>query len=307
MCHDDPFKDEQCMKKETLGTNTFVWLRKCKGAKVCVQLPYYGEIIGACSIKVRSHYDGEVCANGNKCTSGICDGTKCKGLNPNIKCIPGLGQCQKGYLCRATANTAGSNNPIFKCQEPLSSGVVCEGFSQSKLTQDNSPFMINDPSYFDPSNNPCGLEYVCSKTDSVSTETCVKIGSVGDGKTASNPLACEHGYLDGSNKCRSSPSSSDINLKTSRGGTFTLLTNITKNFDECKKEWDKKSIKEEDAMYEAYRYTKNKKKINELFFKYTHTSFVGDADECALDYLWKQSSSNSLKFSLMILVVALLF
>ena len=52
MCHDDPFKDEQCMKTETLGKNTFVWVRKCKGAKVCVDLPYYNDIIGACSIKV---------------------------------------------------------------------------------------------------------------------------------------------------------------------------------------------------------------------------------------------------------------
>jgi len=33
MCHDDDFKDEQCMKRETFGSNTFVWLRKCKGAK----------------------------------------------------------------------------------------------------------------------------------------------------------------------------------------------------------------------------------------------------------------------------------
>ncbi len=41
MCHDDAFIDEQCMKKEKIGLNTFYWLRKCKGAKVCVDLPYY--------------------------------------------------------------------------------------------------------------------------------------------------------------------------------------------------------------------------------------------------------------------------
>ncbi len=61
MCHDDPFIDEQCMKTETIGSNTFVWLRKCKGAKVCADLPYYGGITGSCIIKVRSHYDGESC------------------------------------------------------------------------------------------------------------------------------------------------------------------------------------------------------------------------------------------------------
>jgi hypothetical protein len=28
MCHDDAFIDEQCMKKEKIGSNTFYWLRK---------------------------------------------------------------------------------------------------------------------------------------------------------------------------------------------------------------------------------------------------------------------------------------
>ena len=100
MCHDDPFIDEQCMKKEKIGENTFIWLRKCKGSKVCAKLPYYGGITGSCIIKVRSHYDGESCANGNKCTSGNCDGTKCIGKDQGIQCEPGLGQCKKGLLCR---------------------------------------------------------------------------------------------------------------------------------------------------------------------------------------------------------------
>ncbi len=100
MCHDDPFIDEQCMKKEKIGENTFIWLRKCKGSKVCADLPYYGGITGSCIIKVRSHYDGESCANGNKCTSGNCDGSKCIGKDEGIQCEPGLGQCKKGLLCR---------------------------------------------------------------------------------------------------------------------------------------------------------------------------------------------------------------
>ena len=68
----------------------------------------------------------------------------------------------------------------------------------------------------------------------------------------------------------------------------------------------KNNMKDEDANY-AYRYTRNKKKINKLFFQYTYAPTVQDADECAFDYFWKQNSSNSLKFSLMILVLALLF
>ncbi len=49
-------------------------------------------------------------------------------------------------------------------------------------------------------------------------------------------------------------------------------------------------MKEEDAIYETYRYTRNKKKINKAWFIYTHNNFVRDSDECAFDYIWKQRS-----------------
>ena len=50
-----------------------------------------------------------------------------------------------------------------------------------------------------------------------------------------------------------------------------------------------------------------KKKINKAWFIYTHHAFVKDSDECAFDYLWKASSSNYIKFSLIILIFTLLF
>ena len=315
MCHDDPFKDEQCMKKETLGSNDFVWVRKCKGAKVCVGLPYYGNIIGACSIKVRSHYDGESCANGNKCTSGICDGTKCKGLNPNIKCEVGLGQCKKGYLCRQTVDADdGSASGATTCQPALGENDLCAGF-------------VNTYTPFNPTTNVCKLNLVCSAkivydssgnptTDSV-VPKCVKIGSFEKGIGVSNPLACQSGvaeYSSGIYKCISpdgntnsvSGASSYLDLTTSKGATFTNFANMSSMFTEWKREAEANKMKDEDANY-AYRYTRNKKKINKLFFQYTYAPTVQDADECAFDFFWKQNSSNSLKFSLMILVLALLF
>ena len=299
MCHDDPFKDEQCMKRETLGTNTFVWVRKCKGAKVCVSLPYYGEIIGACSIKVRSHYDGEACANGNKCTSGICGGTKCKGLNPGIKCERGLGQCQKGYLCRRDVASDGSISGAFTCQRPLDNGAKC-GNSNAY------------PS-FDPSRNVCKLGYICSVINTADP-TCIEIGKQSDGTIVSNAMACDSGIMDyNDNKCVSDPlgkspvADTNFDGTTSRGGTFTNYKNVTQMFHDWRDEQKANNLKDEDANYEAYRYTRNKKKINKLFFQYTNAPWVEDADECAFDYMWKQNSSNSLKFSLMILVLALLF
>ena len=71
--------------------------------------------------------------------------------------------------------------------------------------------------------------------------------------------------------------------------------------------WNKTNMKEEDAIYEAYRYTRNKKKINKAWLIYTHNAFVRDSDECALYYILKQSSGYNLKFSLIILVFTLLF
>ena len=296
MCHDDPFKDEQCMKREKLGSNTFYWVRKCKGAKVCVDLPYYGNIIGACSIKVRSHYAGESCANGNKCTSGICDGTKCKGLIEEEACIPGLGQCKKGLLCRK----ASSSSSIFTCLAPVSGNTDCEALapSTSTSTLTGKFYITGYAKYFDPAMNICKLGYVCNNNK------CVKIGAVKDlTSTATHPLACYTGLIDSTNnKCASS-----ISLTTSKGATITSSTAVKDAFEAWKDAQDDNNMDDEDAIYEAYRYTRNKKKINELFFNYTHAGFIQDADECAYDYIWKQASSSSLKFSLMILVLALLF
>ena len=306
MCHDDPFKDEQCLKKEKLGENTFYWLRKCKGSKVCVALPYYSYTIGACSIKVRSHYDGESCANDNKCTSGICGGTKCKGLTEGQRCEVGLGQCKKGLLCRyASAATTRTSSDYTRCMAPIEENQSCDNFLPSS-TSLPSLQLIDDEEFFDPAFNPCKLGYVCSTTKDYSTPVCTKIGSVSNSdSTASHPLACETGILNsGHTACKTT---SDNSFTTSRGGSHTPGTNVTDTFEDWLTEVGKDKTKDEDAIYEAYRYTRKKKKINKLFYQYTHAPFVEDADECAFDYMWKQESSNTLKLSLIIFILALLF
>ena len=123
-------------------------------------------------------------------------------------------------------------------------------------------------------------------------------------------MACSSGFATYSGSsiyvCATATDGSSFGT-TSKGGDFTKLSNITTAFNNWLDEWKKKDLKDEDANYEAYRYTKNKKKINEAFYKYAYAPFVQDADECAYDYMWKRNSSNSLKFSLIILVLALLF
>ena len=295
MCHDDAFIDEQCMKKEKIGSNTFYWLRKCKGSKVCVDLPYYGGITGSCIIKVRSHYDGESCANGNKCTSGVCDGTKCIGKDQGLQCEPGLGQCKKGLLCRKVSSTSS----IYTCEAPVQPGQKCGKLGGYNPNVDT----IYGP-LLDPANNVCTLGYTCDILES-DNGICVRIGSmtVTTGTSVNNPLACETGLTDGG--CSTT---GRTGLKTSKGLDFSNYANATRHFNA----WLDASTydddtEDEDAIYEAYRYTRNKKKINELWFRYIKSHRVDDADECAYDYFWKQSSSNYIQLSFLILTLTLLF
>ncbi len=292
-CEDDGFKDEQCMKKEVLGTNTFYWLKKCKGAQVCVDLPYYGEMIGACSIKVRSHYDRESCANNNKCTSGVCDGSKCVGKAKDQRCEVGLGQCKKGLLCRYH-NTSST---IRTCEAPIDNGGDCSFVDSAREIVTSS---------LNPAYNPCKLGYVCSaNSDDTTKKYCLKIGDLDNGKAATNQLACKSGLLDdNTNKCAAKLSATGT---TSLGAKYEIGENTTKAFNDWLSEVGKNNMKDEDAIYEAYRYTRNKKKINKAWFIYRYNAFVRDADECAFDYKWKQSSSNYIQFSLIILIFTLLF
>jgi hypothetical protein len=289
------------MKMEELGTNTFYWLKKCKGAQVCVELPYYnGYTIGACSIKVRSHYDGESCANGNKCTSGVCDGTKCKGKAQDQRCEPGLGQCKKGLLCRLKD----TNAAYTSCQPPIDNDKECTGLYPKEDPTDPSSDTLDSEYPLVPAYNPCKLGYVCSVNDNADGKKyCVKIGNLDNGKSVTNQLACKSGLEQG-DECVAKLS---YTKTTSLGAEYEIGENTTKAFNEWLSEVGDNNMKDEDAIYEAYRYTRNKKKVNKAWFIYTENAFVRDADECAFDYKWKQSSSNYIQFSLIILIFTLLF
>jgi hypothetical protein len=156
----------------------------------------------------------------------------------------------------------------------------------------------------DPGNNVCTLGYTCDRPTS-DNGICVRIGSmtVTTGTSVTNPLACETGLTNGG--CSTTGLAG---LKTSKGLDFSNFGNATRHFNE----WLDASTydddtEDEDAIYEAYRYTRNKKKINELWFRYIRANCVDDADECAYDYFWKQSSSNYIQFSFMIIALLLLF
>ena len=317
-CLDESYADEQCLFQEKLGDINFKWVRKCKGAKVCVQLPYYNNLIGACNIKVRTHYDNEICANGNKCTSGICDGTKCKGYDIGHSCVMGLGQCQRGTVCRY--NTI--DDDISTCQVPISGGEACVIPSSNEMTikDDETSIYGSKYSFFVPWYNPCDLDLICYDTSLINNERkigkCQKIGSVNEG-LVNNPMLCPSGIFNHSTgECLTlsndlsfcDPNNNGILCQLSSKGAYhplnESLSTSFKNWQEQLKDNEKDSSK---TNIEAYRYTRNNKKINKLFFTYTHYGWISDADECAFDYMWKNSNGNWIKVTLTLLFLGLIF
>ncbi len=312
-CAESKYVDEQCLTQEKLGDLEFRWLKRCRGSKVCVQLPYYGGMAGVCSIKVRSHYDGESCAKNNKCTSGLCDGSKCIGLDIGRSCNIGLGQCKKGLVCRRE----NISSKFYSCQPPiLASDDKCEKYIDGQFYESTM---------FLPDYNPCELGKICNK------DNCVNIASIETDKPAFHPLACKSGILD-DNKCIEYESknqtcfldtqygyyicrnkgqkynvSFDKCFPTATGAYWCPTSAITETFKEWFSEWKHKSKVEEDTVLGAYRYTANKKKANELFFRYTHFGLISDADECAYDYFWKNNSGIGLKISLFMFAFVFLF
>jgi hypothetical protein len=320
-CNDGSYVDEQCLTHEKIGQVDFFWLKKCKGAKVCIKLPYYGEMAGVCSIKVRSHYDGESCQKDNKCTSKRCVNSKCKGLEEESRCQPGLGQCQKGFVCRKKT----TNSTFHQCLSPIVRTENCKGLIDI-LKVDDGFIDYEYSQYYLPENNVCELGYVCN-------EICIPIHSIGNGGTATNPLACSSGTIySNSNKCVIYPNANntctqkngkyvcenifldgyDGNvtidcLKTSQGAYWCPTSAISIAFDEWYSEWFSYSENQDDTNIEAYRYTANKKSVNELFFRYKYFGLITDADECSYDYFWKNNFSMKLKISVFIFILIFLF
>ena len=309
-CHDNAYRDEQCLTHEKLGDVDFYWVRKCKGAKVCAKLPYYGNMTGVCSIKVRPHYDGESCQKNNKCTSGICANNKCKGFIDGHSCQPGLGQCKKGKVCRKT-----SADSIYICTDPISEGKSCNNLI-TEISENDDYFENDSKKYYLPENNICELGCVCSNTN------CTPIHSIDDGNNSTNPLACKSGAIY-NNKCFTYPSNNitcnanntcqittAINipcLKTSKGAYWCPNSAINQAFTEWYNEWYSNYKSNNDINLEAYRYTANKKSVNELFFRYKYFGLITDADECAYDYFWKNNSSTKLRFPIIIIIISLVF
>ena len=321
-CLDESYADEQCLFQEKLGDINFKWVRKCKGAKVCVQLPYYNNLIGACNIKVRTHYDNEPCANGNKCTSGICDGTKCKGYDIGHSCVMGLGQCQRGTVCRY--NTI--DDDISTCQVPISGGQACVIPSSNEMTikDDETSIYGSKYSFFVPWYNPCDLDLICYSESIENLDnynktmgTCESLSKKNNGDVVNNPMLCSSGFFnitdrkcmdltDDSSFC--DPINGGITCQlTSKGAYYTLNKTMTNTFGDWITQLQGNEKDSSKTNIEAYRYTRNNKKINKLFFNYTHYGWISDADECAFDYMWKNSNGNWIKVTLTLLFLGLIF
>ena len=184
-------------------------------------------------MKVRTHYDHESCANDNKCTSGICDGTKCKGYPIGHSCIMGLGQCERGLVCRYT----NANDEITTCQSPIQEGQSCIHPSNADMTikDDETSIYGSKYSFFVPWYNPCDLDLICStnswNSTNKTTGTCIELASLPSGNV-NNPMLCPKGLMyTNNNTCLTNfpndvstcdPNTNFLCQLSSRGGYYQI-------------------------------------------------------------------------------------
>ena len=189
--------------------------------------------------------------------------------------------------------------------------------------------------FFVPWYNPCGLDLVCNSESLPQPTTrtpgkCQKIASLDNGLKASNPLLCKSGTFSPDvgtcgqvNKTDScTPFTSELNssyhvetngdlncVTTSKGSSMYMNNTVTEEFEVWVGESTNHKKKEEKSILEAYRYTRNNKGINENYFRYTHYGWIGDADKCAYDYMWKntQGSEIKVKFGILFFVLMIIF
>jgi len=129
MCHDDPFKDEQCLKRETLGSNDFVWVRKCKGLNPGLH----------CEIGLGQCKKGYLCRqtsanNGNyTCQKPLAKDANCDDYTDSSLSLPystyssdlldpANNPCVKDCVCAAVDGAAAKCVPI----KSVSSGKPCD-------------------------------------------------------------------------------------------------------------------------------------------------------------------------------------
>ena len=103
------------------------------------------------------------------------------------------------------------------------------------------------------------------------------------------------------------PNSNFLCQLSSRGSYYQMNNTISTDFEEWRKQLEGNEKDSSKTNIEAYRYTRNNKKINRLFFTYSHHGWISDADECAFDYMWKNSNGNWIKVTFGLLFLSLIF
>ena len=216
------------------------------------------------------------------------------------------------------------------CQSPSASGETCIMPSYSEMSIKDSEYSNygSSFSFFVPWYNPCELNYICNTytidySDSRTNGNCERIRSQTAGTNVSNPMLCQSGIIQrnsstlftcvegGENvtNCKvydNSTENGDFGcVNTSKGTTWKGNNEITNAFNLWIEEVEKKNKSNNDFILEAYRYTRNKKSVNEKFFRYTHFGWIGDADECAFDYMWKNNGDSWIKLSFFVFVFVL--
>ena len=310
MCSDDKFLDNQCLDERRIASNQIYFLRKCPLNQACQILTKSetNNSIGLCVPRKHHSYEQNKCRKNYECSSGICQNNQCVGLSEGRSCDPNRYQCKFGYICRK--NNSESN--LYTCQHPIEEGKECL------------------------ESNDCIISHICSKTNNNTIKTCIRIGSLEIGSFTSHSMACQSGdsynnicirriqtsICDNNNKCNvkiqvnQNGSEEKINENcffSSKGAGVCPSNLIEKYFNDYIKEFYEGfkgkiigDIEHNDFNVEKYKYTLDKERVIEAYFNYKYWYFIGDADECALQYFFLINSQKWIFFNWKILVILFL-
>ena len=307
------FKDYQ--STESLDTYTY-YVNACPKGKYCIELSDKGNedgiLVNQCMKKKHYLDEGDKCAIGSECKSGVCTDNKCVTYEEGHTCSSSK-ECKTGLYCK-------TNDKANACTKYLKKGDSCK-------------------------------EGKCRPGLECANEKCMPIFSLKDGEKTDNAGVCisgetflnngeeQCGEVTSLGECKNDKATVTIKFDTDKNYEVSCTDNISElgtSYDYLKStvngqaEWNKYAEELEnyiddileDDDYLEYQALDGKdidvsfgiKELQKLYIEYMHKKKIDaaaddDSKDCVREYYLRQLSSNKLYislFGLLLSVVALL-
>ena len=280
-------------------THEVTYIEKCPPDYHCQVLEGYTYRV--CVPNFPPGFHGDYCVFNSDCFSGFCSNNTCIGLKEDEPCKD-TNQCSSNLACYDIANKSDK-----KCL-PL------------KKENENCIIELNEEEKNGAFGN-CDKGLVCATIGAHIKEVepkCIRIGSLKDKTSCSNPLACESGivlnhkcsyieigkinrdpYMD---LCEYKSSTYNGNYIEERECTRSSKGEVKHPYENIHNYWKKyiqlylNKMKElnDDFDFSHHRYYLNDFEVKKAYIDYLHGPFLSDADDCVKDFMY--NSHNWFRF-----------